>query len=103
MCTIAIDYDGTISADLEGARKALTELKEQGHRLIVWSSRNNPMQHGDQCESLMIEMINTLNVHKIPYDEVDMGYVGKFHAQVYIDDKAWRFENNWDEIIKKIY
>jgi hypothetical protein len=103
LCTVAIDYDGTITADFDKARDALTELKSKGHYLIIWSSRNNPRQHGVNSDSLMLEMCLALHDHQIPYDEIDTGDVGKFHAQVYIDDKSWRFENNWSEIIKKIY
>lgn len=103
MCTVAIDYDGTISADFDKAREALQTLIDEGHMIVIWSSRNNPQQHGKEQPAVMAEMIEKLREHRIPYHEIDMGGVGKFHAQVYIDDKAWRFENNWEEIVSKIY
>lgn len=103
MCTVAVDYDGTISADFKAAREALETLKSQGHVLVIWSSRNNSRQHGEAQPEVFAEMKEMLDKHQIPYDEIDDGSVGKFHAQVYIDDKAWRFENNWDEIVSKIY
>lgn len=103
MCTIAIDYDGTISADFKAAREALMRLKSLGHYLVIWSSRNNSRQHGEEQQRVFSEMVHQLTIHNIPYDEIDDGQVGKFHAQVYIDDKAWRFEKNWEEIISKIY
>ena len=103
MCTVAIDYDGTITADFYKARQAISLLREQGHVIIIWSSRNNSRQHPGRSAELMEEMKTNLAFYQIPYDEIDDGTTGKFHAQVYIDDKAWRFENNWDEIISKIY
>lgn len=103
MCVIAIDYDGTITADFAKARIALLDLKLKGHYLVIWSSRNNTKQHGEEKDKRMQEMKDNLINNKIPYHEIDDGKNGKFHAQVYIDNKAWRFENNWDDIIKKIY
>lgn len=103
MCTIAIDYDGTISADFGTARTALQALIDRGHRIVIWSSRNNPRQHGENQKLVYQEMLDNLNMHNIPYHEIDDGTAGKFHAQVYIDDKAWRFENNWNQIIERIY
>jgi hypothetical protein len=103
MCIIAVDYDGTITADFNKARAALKKLKDAGHTIVIWSSRNNPHQHGLGQPGVYAEMISKLQEHRIPYDDVDRGDVGKFHAQVYIDDKAWRFENNWDEIVSRIY
>lgn len=103
MCTIAIDFDGTISADFDQARTFIGILRSRGHRIIIWSTRCNPRQHGENQPKVMAEMLALLEKHGIPYDEVDDGSVGKVHAQVYIDDKAWRFENNWQEIVDRIY
>ncbi len=103
MCTVAIDYDGTITADFDLARKYIGQLRDAGHYVIIWSSRNNPVQHKENQPIVMADMITKMVQHDIPYDEIDYGEVGKLHAQVYIDDKAWRFENNWAEIIERIY
>jgi predicted mannosyl-3-phosphoglycerate phosphatase (HAD superfamily) len=103
MCVIAIDFDGTISADFEKAAEALTVLRQKGHKIVIWSSRNNPRQHGIESKELLAQMQEQLDKHMVPYDEIDYGENGKFHAQVYIDDKAWRFESNWDDILNKIY
>lgn len=102
MCTIAIDFDGTISADFDAARIAIKKLKHDGHYIVIWSSRNNPRQHVNQKEVYQ-EMKDLIHKHEIPYDEIDDGSCGKFHAQVYIDDKCWRFENNWDYLLNRIY
>ncbi len=103
MCVVAVDFDGTISYDFDKARVALQKLKDQGHKIVIWSSRNNHMQHGDKQKEVFSEMLLLLELHKIPHDFVDDGQTGKFHAQVYIDDKAWRFDDNWDDIVSKIY
>ena len=103
MCLIAIDYDGTITANFDAARVAIERLRALGHQVIIWSSRNNPRQHGEQQNIVFSQMLQELQHHNIPYDYIDYGDCGKYHAQVYIDDKAWRFENNWDDIINKIY
>ncbi len=103
MCTIAVDFDGTISADFQAARKALSTLIEKGHTIVIWSSRNNHKQHGARTEVLMQYMQDLLDINQVPYHAIDTGDCGKFHAQVYIDDKSWRFENNWEEIITRIY
>ena len=103
MCTIAVDYDGTITANFQKARQALRQLMDQGHKIVIWSSRNNPEQHGADQGRVFNEMMRMLKFHDIPYNRVDIGDVGKFHAQVYIDDKCWRFENNWNDIVEKIF
>lgn len=103
MCTIAIDYDGTISFDFNKARKAISTLMKEGHYIIIWSSRNNSRQHPERSEALMKEMKEALQLHQVPFHEIDDGSVGKFHAQVYIDDKALTFQDNWDELIERIY
>ena len=103
MSIIAIDFDKTISADYPAAKKAITTLRAAGHFVIIWSCRNNKFHLGKEQARLYAEMLKALQDNEIPYDNIDNGQSGKFYAQVYIDDKAWRFENNWDEIIEKIY
>jgi|TARA_Y100000034_G_scaffold32726_1_gene40137 predicted mannosyl-3-phosphoglycerate phosphatase (HAD superfamily) len=102
MCVIAVDFDGTITADPLKAKDALARLIEAGHTIIIWSSRNNPIQHCDS-DKMMHEMVQYLKKYEIPFSDIDRGDIGKFHAQVYIDDKAIRFDNNWDEIVGMIY
>jgi hypothetical protein len=103
MCIVAVDFDGVIDANLSEARQYLNVLKGKGHTIVIWSTRNNPRQHGESKSKLMSDMKSILDERNIPYDEIDAGDVGKFHAQVYIDDKAIKFENNWKRIVSKIY
>ena len=103
MCVIAIDYDKTITANFDKARLAIDTLRLKGHYIVIWSSRNNILQHGTEQRKLFADMLDKLKQHNIAYDDIDYGNCGKYHAQVYIDDKCIRFENNWDEVIRQIY
>lgn len=103
MCVIAVDFDGVINADFVESRHFLGILRNKGHTIVIWSTRNNTRQHGENQSKMMFNMQKMLDENNIPYDEIDDGSNGKFHAQVYIDDKAIKFENNWEEIIHKIY
>jgi len=49
------------------------------------------------------EMIEFLDKHQIPYDEVDNGTKGKVTADIMIDDKGLRFEDNWNQIAAWVY
>lgn len=106
---ICIDLDGVICrlrepgqdyADLQpvdGAVEKLRQLKAAGHYLII-----NTARHMKTCQGnvgLVVARkgavtLDWLARHEVPYDEI---HFGKPHAQVYIDDNAWRF-SSWDEI-----
>jgi capsule biosynthesis phosphatase len=106
---ICIDIDGTIChlrsgeqsyADvhpLPGAVETIRGLKAAGHRIILLTAR-----HMSTCGSnvgLVIArqgktLIDWLAQHGIPYDEL---WFGKPHADVYIDDNAFRF-TDWASI-----
>lgn len=103
MCIIAVDFDGVVNADFAESKHFLNILKDKGHTIVIWSTRNNIMQHGENQSKMMSDMKKMLDENNIPYDKIDDGTVGKFHAQVYIDDKAITFNKNWEEIISKIY
>ncbi len=106
---IVIDLDGTICpiknkeesyADLlpnAGAVAKIKELKNAGHYIILQTARNMAT-----CESNVGKVMKNigkitldwLEIHKIEYDEI---FFGKPNAQVYIDDRALRY-NSWQEI-----
>lgn len=106
---ICIDLDGVIcnlkepgqSYDqllpVTGAPERLKELKEAGHYIIINTARHMKTCQGNlgmvQAKISLITL-NWLEKYGIPYDEI---YFGKPHADVYIDDNAYRF-NNWDSI-----
>lgn len=106
---ICIDLDGVICelrrpeqqyADLEpvpGAVEKMNSLKQAGHYLILCTAR-----HMATCNSNIGMVVarqgktlfDWLAKHNIPYDEI---WFGKPHADVYIDDNGFRF-NNWNEV-----
>lgn len=109
---IVIDLDGTICpiresnqsyselVPLKNAVEKINELKSEGHYIIISTARNMAT-----CESNVGKVLKNvgkitlewLDKYNIPYDEI---FFGKQNADVYIDDRALRFEN-WDLINSK--
>jgi capsule biosynthesis phosphatase len=109
---IVIDLDGTICpirksnqtyADLlplPNAVERINELKNEGHYIIISTARNMAT-----CESNVGKVLKNvgkitlewLDKYNIPYDEI---FFGKQNADVYIDDRAHRFDG-WDSINSK--
>lgn len=106
---IAVDLDGTICpikqpnmsySDLQpfpGAREKIHELRAQGHYIIIQTARNMAT-----CESNLGKVMK--NIGKVTLDwlekwgiEFDEIYFGKPNAEVYIDDRAYRYIT-WQEI-----
>lgn len=110
---IVIDLDGTICpikgkgetyAGLiphEGAVEKLKALKAEGHYLIIQTARNMAT-----CESNLGKVMKNvgkvtldwLERFEIPYDEI---YFGKPNAELYIDDRAFRFDN-WGGVTEEM-
>lgn len=106
---ICIDIDGVIATlrqpeqtygDLDpvpGAVRGVQNLKAAGHYIILYTAR-----HMKTCQSnvgLVVArqgktLLDWLEQHEIPYDEI---YFGKPHADIYIDDNAYRF-TAWDQL-----
>lgn len=106
---IVIDLDGTICpikqkhqdySELEplpGAVEKLREMKEHGHYIIIMTARNMATQEsnlGKVMKNIGKTTLEWLDKHQVPYDEI---YFGKPNAHLYIDDRAFRFEN-WEQI-----
>lgn len=106
---IVIDLDGTICpikqpnetyADLKPlpqAAERIRELRAQGHYVIIQTARH--MKTCDGNVGLAMKKIGKLTLewldkHGIEYDEI---YFGKPNADIYIDDRALRFES-WEKI-----
>lgn len=113
---VAIDFDGTIvedvthkyPEDLEIGRlkkdvvRCIRLLKEMGSYIIITSCRANTIIHPRLAERLtQVKVMKAfLERNNIPFDEIDDGSLGKVSADVYIDDRAVRFEDNWEEIVR---
>ena len=108
---IAVDFDGTIArsefptikGEYPNAGKALRQLHEDGHYIIIWTCR----QGKD-----LLNAINWLVEHHIPFDRVNdhnpdnvrkYGEGGnKVYAHCYIDDKNIGGFNGWDWALAEI-
>lgn len=106
---IVIDLDGTICnlkqehetyADVlikPGAAAFIKNLRSQGHYVIIQTARNMAT-----CESNIGKVVKNvgkvtlewLDNNNVEYDEI---YFGKPNGNVYIDDRALRFES-WENI-----
>lgn len=113
--TICVDFDGTVVDHAfpaigklkPGVREALRSFRQMGYKVLVYSCRTckwfpdeflAPGETLDMNRQCVREMIEFLDENQIPYDEIDDGTKGKPLAEYYIDDKAIRFNNNWDFI-----
>jgi FMN phosphatase YigB (HAD superfamily) len=108
---VLVDFDGTLYPwgymfsnpdPLPGAVDALCRLKEAGYQIVIFTSRLSTrwLEHEDEVWYDHIDYIKALLKRDgIPYDEIT---AEKLPAEHYIDDKAHRFENNWNELIDRI-
>lgn len=109
---VAIDFDGTIVEHIppeigslkEDAVRCIKLLKDLGCYIIITSCRTNSNLHPSPAERQAQKQImeTFLRKNNIPFDEIDVGDQGKIVADVYVDDRAIRFEDNWVEIVKFI-
>ena len=115
---LCVDFDGTIvdhefpeiGALKPGVRTALRRFRQLGHYIVISSCRTcrwDEETFGSwDCPILerpkVREMIEFLDREKIPYDEIDDGTKGKVLADLYIDDKGLRFQDNWFDILELV-
>ena len=106
---IVIDLDGTICtlkekgetyADVKlkaGAAEFISKLRADGHYVIIQTARNMATCEanlGKVMKNVGKVTLEWLDDNKVEYDEI---YFGKPNADVYIDDRAHRFES-WEEL-----
>lgn len=96
---IVIDMDGTICSEertysrclakpKENAKETINSLYEQGHTIIIYSART----------WVEYEMtVDWLRRYGIKYHQLIMG---KPIGDVWIDDRAFSFKDNWDAVGK---
>lgn len=111
--TIAVDFDGVIHGYSEGfkdgtiydepvpgAADALRKLKDEGHKIYIFTTRTNRLFHkkdyGDQERAIEEYM----NKHDIPFDKI--WSFGKPMADIFIDDRAVGFRGNWNETLDEV-
>ncbi|HDY86677.1 MAG TPA: hypothetical protein ENH82_01005 [bacterium] len=105
-----IDFDGTlckfefpkVGPPEPGVKRAIERLKEKGYTIKIHSCRTAEYWGDANERRIHIELIlKFLADNDIPYDEliVDMD---KPIADVYIDDRAIRYNGNWENIVDKL-
>lgn len=87
--TIVSDYDGVIEL-AEGKQNTpyidwLKQQHEKGYRILIWTSRD--WLYYDY-------ILHNLIMWGVPFDDI---YCGKPLAEMYIDDKAKR----WEEVVNE--
>lgn len=99
--TLMIDFDATIAHEnkdctigepMKGVKETLTELKNQGYTVVIYSHRGNTEEGTDEIKEFM-------DKYEIPYDEIYQGE--KPLAFRYIDDRAIQF-TNWASVLKQV-
>lgn len=106
----AVDFDETLCFDgwpdpwkgtpNERLIKALIEIKERGHIIILWTCRQgelaNKAKEYLELLGLNVDLVNenTDNVKE------EMGDTRKILANYYIDDRAIRLFNNTDMVVE---
>jgi hypothetical protein len=112
---IAVDFDATLfpwgdvhgdKPPLPGAIRFMKGLKKAGWTIVIFTSRMSPSWwKAEGWEPVMAERVmrasveSRLEEHGIPYDYIT---AEKVPCEYYIDDRAIVFEDNWDEIHRRI-
>lgn len=115
MKTLIVDLDGTITIDTDCEYenkpvnkemiKKLIEYRRMGFKIIINTSRNMKTYQGNIGKinvNTLPKIIEWLNKHNVPYDEIIVGKPWCGDEGFYIDDKAIRpnefITKNYEEI-----
>ena len=105
---IAVDFDAVINPykvgfmgwdkipeePISGCKEVLTQLRNHGWKIIIHSVR---AKHLKGYEALN----RYLRKYRIPFDEIWRS-PGKPRAEIYLDDRALKFEGNWYDTYNQI-
>ena len=107
-----IDFDGTLCKFMfpdvgpiePNVREALETLKAAGYTIQIHSCRTATYwNHPDEREMHKKLIIDFMRENNLPYDTLIFDPTkDKPIADVYIDDRGMRYENNWLEIARKL-
>ena len=105
---IAVDFDGVIAEFTDdinkfgeiipGVRDALTELHSHGYKIIIHTAR--PVNNGH-----LERLADYLTKSEVPFDEINTNSDCEWKSQkpladLYIDDRACRFEGDWSKTLE---
>jgi len=107
-----IDFDGTLCkfafpdvGPIEpNVKEALETLKKAGYTIKIHSCRTATYwgREDERAEHIMV-IRDFLWDYQLPYDEIILSpTMDKPIADVYIDDRAIKYDNNWLEIADKL-
>jgi uncharacterized protein (DUF488 family) len=102
---IMVDFDGVLSKyeygwqdgklvdePIERGKESLQQFKDMGFEVVIFTTR------AIKDNYIQIENLKKwLEKYDIPYDYITGE---KLPAEFYIDDRAIRFENNWNEVVE---
>ena len=95
MASFCFDWDDTLvdahsQQWLDGAERTLRHLYLRGHTLTVMSARAGFPAGRQQIEDKLAQLGLELEVYAKP------------QADLYIDDRAYRFDGDWDALTRRI-
>lgn len=107
--TLSIDFDGTIVEHhfpevgplKPGVKEAIDLLKEK-YTIVISSCRTSALFNRGIANVHLENMKRCLDDNNIHYDRIDLGNEGKVVASAYIDDRAVKFDNNWEQIARAL-
>lgn len=106
---IAVDFDNTlnyyekwgdgtiIDNPIEGGIEALKMINEFGWRIVIFTCRVNPAINGDDVPRQYSMLRKWLDKYGLSFVEIAME--GKPTAEIYVDDRGIKFEDNWNRIV----
>ena len=107
---IAFDIDGTLCSNTDGNYEDATpyedminlinDLYAAGHHIILHSARGMGMFNGDVRMAInkWYDLTQTqLDDWGVKYNEF---YLGKIHADIYVDDKGYRIKDDGSSVKK---
>jgi len=99
LCKFAFPDVGPIEPDV---REALETLKEAGYVIKIHSCRTAAYWGNKKERRIHTYLIrNFMQEHSLIYDEIILSpTMDKPIADVYIDDRAIKYDNNWSEIAR---
>jgi len=96
---LAIDFDGVIhwyrrgwsdgtiyDVPTPGTHEALIKLINAGYNPVVFTTRKNHQEIKDWLKEQNLPELDVTNEKPI--------------AKVYVDDRGWRFDGNWETLLK---